>query len=166
MVGDVLKLNRVESGHDRFNPQTIELIIFCKNILEELSHLFTIKHKLIFNPVHNKITGKFDEKMLKSILVNLITNAVKYSPNGGKIEFEILSNNNLVSFIVSDEGLGIPEEDKKNLFSPFFRGNNIGSIPGTGLGLSIVHKSVELHDGKISFESNHGKGTNLRLFCR
>ena len=73
--------------------------------------------------------GKFDEKMMKSILVNLLTNAVKYSPNGGRIEFQILLQNESVIFIISDEGLGIPDEDKKNLFSPFFRGNNIGSIP-------------------------------------
>ena len=163
MVGDVLKLNKVELGNDRFYPKTMELIELCKKILDELTHLFSSQHELIFNYAPNEIMGKFDEKMMKSILVNLLTNAVKYSPNGGKIEFQILLQNESVFFIISDEGLGIPDEDKKNLFSPFFRGNNIGSIPGTGLGLSIVQKTVELHGGKINFESNTSKGTKFTV---
>jgi signal transduction histidine kinase len=102
-----------------------------------------------------------DEKLLKFIILNLLSNAVKYSPKGGEIGFKIHSNHDKLIFEISDEGMGIPEEDRIHLFDPFNRGSNIGDIHGTGLGMSIVKRSVEMYNGLIDYESEIGKGTKF-----
>jgi signal transduction histidine kinase len=92
-------------------------------------------------------------------LLNLLSNAFKYSPEGGKVSLEINADEVNLNFIVQDNGIGIPEDDRKHLFEPFHRGINVNEIPGTGLGLSIVQKSVEIHSGQIKCKSIQGKGT-------
>jgi len=161
MVSGVLDLNRAESGRLVFNPRETELISCLKEIIEEVKPLATEKHKLIFSAGEESIMGGFDEKMLKSVMINLLSNAIKYSPNGGKIKLTVERESNSVLLGVSDEGIGIPADDKANLFIPFFRAKNIGNISGTGLGLSIVKKNIELQSGKISFTSESGKGTSF-----
>ena len=104
-----------------------------------------------------------DPNLIRFIITNLVSNSVKYSPAGSSVNLELNNENDNIKIIVKDEGVGIPDFDKKNLFEPFHRGSNIGEIQGTGLGLSIVKKSVELHDGEINFISKEGKGTTFTV---
>ena len=100
---------------------------------------------------------------MRHILVNLLTNAIKYSPVGGTVWFELIAHEKTVTFRIQDQGIGIPKEDQKQLFQPFYRANNVGAIPGTGLGLVIVKKCVETHGGQISLESEVGVGTTFTV---
>jgi PAS domain S-box-containing protein len=166
LLDDVLTISHAESGKIMFNPMEIDLHKFCLELIEELKHYVDQNHEFIFNYQLEKTKFVIDPKLLRFILQNLLTNAFKYSPKGGKIEFQVtlLSKKRLIKIVISDEGIGIPEEDKKHLFEPFFRAKNIGEIPGTGLGLSIVKQSVDIHHGVIEYESNQGKGTKFIVF--
>jgi signal transduction histidine kinase len=104
-----------------------------------------------------------DEKLLLHILTNLLTNAIKYSPQDTTVLFGCSCENQEVIFEIKDEGIGIPPEDQKRLFESFHRAKNVGAIPGTGLGLAIVQKSVELHGGRITCTSEVGVGTTFRV---
>jgi len=100
-----------------------------------------------------------DEKLLNHILINLLTNAVKYSPRGGEIRLELSKADDDLILRVSDQGIGIPEEDQKHLFEPFHRASNTQQINGVGLGLVIALTSVEAWGGTIACESAIGRGT-------
>ena len=106
---------------------------------------------------------KMDDKLLRQILTNLLTNAIKYSPQNKKVEFQITVEHEQVKFVVSDHGIGIPKEDLENLFSAFHRGKNVGILPGTGLGLSIVKNCIDIHNGSISVESQLDIGTKFTV---
>ncbi len=161
MVSEVLDLNRAESGRLAYTPEKLELVSFLNEIFEEIKPLSKEKHDLKYIAEEDNITGSFDEKMLKSVVINLLSNAIKYSPDGGRVELKLRKKDNTVNISVSDNGMGIPEEDQINLFLPFFRAKNIGNISGTGLGLSIVRKNIELQKGEITFSSESGKGTTF-----
>jgi signal transduction histidine kinase len=96
-------------------------------------------------------------------MINLITNAIKFSPEDSPVELDMKRTEYYLEIAVIDHGMGIPEEDQKHLFDRFFRGKNASNIQGTGLGLNIVLKYLELLNGFISFESAIEKGTVFYL---
>jgi len=104
-----------------------------------------------------------DENLLRHILNNLLTNAVKYSKEGEAVELTLERLNGDAIFRVQDRGIGIPVADQKQLFGPFHRAGNASHLPGTGLGLVIVKRCVELHGGEISCESTEGAGTTFTV---
>jgi signal transduction histidine kinase len=104
-----------------------------------------------------------DRKLLRQILINLISNALKYSNAEEKVELQIFREDKDIVFHVLDRGIGIPPEDYPHLFESFHRAKNVGNIPGTGLGLSIVRKSVELHGGSITAKSEIDRGTTITV---
>jgi signal transduction histidine kinase len=100
-----------------------------------------------------------DEYLLRGIVLNLLTNAVKYSPDGGQILLTVHGSASMVDIRIRDEGIGIPQAEINRIFEPYYRGTNVASINGTGLGLSIVKGSVELLGGTISVERVLPTGT-------
>jgi signal transduction histidine kinase len=101
--------------------------------------------------------------LLRSILSNLITNAIKFSPGKEKVIVSIAEVGDHVEISVKDEGIGIPKDELDNIFEPFLRGKNAESIPGTGLGLSITKNAVELLKGKLHAESQLDSGTVFKV---
>lgn len=108
-------------------------------------------------------TIRADRDFLEHIFLNLLTNALKYSPENTTITIAVSSDESAWHFSVRDEGIGIPEEDIKDLFEPFQRASNVGSVKGTGLGLAIVKQYIELHGGTIEVQSTEGKGTTVTV---
>ncbi|MEP6610410.1 MAG: ATP-binding protein, partial [Mucilaginibacter sp.] len=108
-------------------------------------------------------TASLNPSLLKNCIINLVSNAIKYSGPDSLIEFCTEITNNNLTIIISDNGIGIPEEDQKHLFEAFFRAHNTGNIPGTGLGLNIVTRYTALMNGKISFKSEVDKGTSFTI---
>jgi len=104
-----------------------------------------------------------DERLLRHIFTNLLTNAVKYSDAGRAVRFEIGRVGAEVVCAIRDQGIGIPEADRQWLFSAFHRGHNVEDRPGTGLGLVIVKRCVDLQGGKINVESEVGEGTTVTI---
>jgi signal transduction histidine kinase len=173
LLSDILLIGKAEIDKSQFNPESLDLEKFCKNLVADIKLSAKKNHSIIFTiqgssaSTGNTIVApnskliSLDEKMLRHILTNLLTNAVKYSPQGGTVRFDLFYVPGEVIFRIQDEGIGIPEADQENLFSSFKRGSNVGSIPGNGLGLAIVKHYVDLHGGEISFASKPGIGTTF-----
>jgi len=142
-----------------FNPTVVDLGEFCQNLIEELHLEAANQQRIRFNWNGDPVRGNFDPKLLRQILSNLLTNALKYSPNGDPVDLELNREENQARIIIRDRGIGIPEKDQVNLFEPFHRAQNTGTINGTGLGLAIVKKAVDLHQGSISIQSQIDIGT-------
>jgi signal transduction histidine kinase len=104
-----------------------------------------------------------DKKLLKNILINLISNAVKFSPEDGQINIEAKCQQGVLSIKVIDVGIGISREDQQHLFTSFFRGKNVTNIQGTGLGLHIVKRYADLLQANVQLESELGKGTKVTV---
>ena len=116
--------------------------------------------KFIFETkIPNLITS--DKNLIRNILFNLFSNAIKFSESSTSIHISSILRDNLACISIRDEGIGISEEDKTHLFSSFFRGRNVVNIQGTGLGLHIVKKYIDLLGGSITLDSNLGKGTKI-----
>lgn len=107
-----------------------------------------------------------DKEKLLLALQNLVDNAIKYTPNGGKVEIKLKGEKDgMVSFVIKDNGVGIPKKDLPRLFSKFFRASNVMLMQtdGTGLGLFIVKSIIEKHGGRIEVASEEGKGTEFTI---
>lgn len=163
IMDDVLTISRVDTGKIKFAPKETNLEALCLGLIEDINLLLTKKHQLQFKFALKEKYFMLDERLLKYVLLNLLSNAIKYSNKGGKIIFNIgLDHDNLI-FEIEDEGIGIPEKDQSYLFEPFHRGENVGEIQGTGLGMSIVKRSVDVHNGSITFESKVNVGTKFTV---
>ena len=163
LMEEVLLLSRVEAGRLSLDPQPIDLATFCRRLVDEV--LSATHRRCPIELTLDSVEGETfaDERLLRHILINLLTNAVKYSPEGVAVQFFMVRMATRVRFEVVDHGIGIPEADQKWLFNAFQRGRNVGNIPGTGLGLVIVKRCVELHRGMIRVDSAVGRGTKVEV---
>jgi PAS domain S-box-containing protein len=159
LLDDILTINRAETGKLEFNPKLLVLEQFCHQFVEEMRLSAGNQHTITFTCEGNPIPVCLDEKLLRSILSNILSNAIKYSPKGGNVHLGLEFQFHEVILRVQDRGIGIFPEDQKQLFEPFHRGKNIRTIPGTGLGLIVVKKCVDLHQGTIQITSEAGIGT-------
>ncbi len=163
LLNDVLLIGQVEAGKLQFNPERLDVVQFCSTLVEELQLSAGSEHTITFTCQFPKLEGYLDEKLLRHILSNLLSNAIKYSPTSSTVNFELVCQNDLAVFHIQDSGIGIPLEDRQHLFESFHRAKNVGNIPGTGLGLSIVKRSVDLHGGNITVNSEVGVGTTFTV---
>jgi PAS domain S-box-containing protein len=163
LLDDVLLFSKAEAGKLEFNPTPLVLKNFCSDLVEEIQLGIGEKHKITFVYSGPCLNLCMDEKLLLHILTNLLTNAIKYSPQNTIVHFGCYCEDGEVIFEIQDQGIGIPLEDQKQLFESFHRAKNVGSIPGTGLGLAIVQKSVERHRGRITVNSEVGVGTTFKV---
>lgn len=161
LMDDVLMVNRAESGRTVLQRSNVDLHSICNNVLEEVEVLAEDHHDIVLNYATQRNYFLVDQKQIELILQNLISNAIKYSPNGGEININVSADEKNLEFRISDTGIGIPEEDLPRLFEPFHRSKNSLDIQGTGLGLSIVKHAVEIHGGKIEVESREGFGSTF-----
>ncbi len=161
ILEDFLSLGKLEEGKVEMNPEVFEVRPFLEEVLEDFSSFVKPGQHLTLDCPEG-MTIETDKKMFRQVMINLISNAIKYSEEGNiNITFEDSSKHYLIS--VSDQGMGIPNSDKKNMFSRFFRAGNAINIEGTGLGLNIVQKHLELLGGDIDFESEVGVGTTFYI---
>ncbi len=181
LLDDVLTIGQAEAGKLTFTPSPMDLVAFCRDLVESLQMSIHPQYKLNFVVVGDGSDAQMDEKLLEHILTNLLTNAIKYSPDGGTVQFDLicdalgacpLGNHFLLPekgdrrwavFRIQDRGIGIPPQDVERLFESFGRASNVGTIPGTGLGLAIVKRCVDLHGGEITVESEMGVGTTFMV---
>jgi signal transduction histidine kinase/CheY-like chemotaxis protein len=163
LVDDLFLFQKFESSQAKFKLQPIDLVRFFSDLIAEQRYKASDLHKLIFQTMGEPTKFWGDEVLLRQIFVGLVSNAIKYSPNGGNIEVCLNDKDSQVTVCIKDEGIGIPLEDRENLFQPFYRGSNVDTIPGTGLGLAIAKACIELHGGQIALESQVGQGTQVTV---
>jgi signal transduction histidine kinase len=163
LLTDILTLTRAEAGELDYKPQLINVENFCLNLLEDVQMFSHTNHIIKFIKHGQSFRANLDEKLLYSILSNLLLNAIKYSLSGGSISLVLNSQPDTTIFQVIDEGIGISPAEQARLYEPFFRSQNVEGIVGTGLGLPIVKKCVERHQREILVESKVGVGTTFTV---
>jgi len=162
LLDEVLLLGSTEIGL-RYKPESIGLIELCTELTEDLQFRHSDSHAISFVHQGNCDQAVMDASLLRHILTNLLSNAFKYSPHGGDIQFKLCCQNDTAIFHVQDQGIGIPINGQAHLFETFYRCGNVGKIQGTGLGLAIVKKCVELHEGQIQLCSGDGISTTFTV---
>ena len=162
LLDDFLSISKIEEGGIKIYPDEFRIKKFIGSICSEMQMI--IKTNQQINYTHNGDEFSYiDSKILKNILYNLISNAIKYSPNEKEIEVISTLKENYLVITIKDYGIGIPEKDQNHLFERFYRCENASTIQGTGLGLNIVSNYVDLLKGEISFESEENEGTMFTL---
>lgn len=159
ILNDFLSVEKLESGKQTVSKEVFELHSFLSDLVDEISPNLKKGQTIQLNAVPISIFS--DEQILKNILLNLISNASKYSNEESIIFLESTTKGAFVQISVKDTGIGIPDAEKKNLFNRFFRAKNATNIQGTGLGLNIVKKYLDSLGGSIDFESKEGEGSTF-----
>lgn len=162
ILNEFLSLEKLETGKVQFNPVYVEIGEFINDILEEIQ-LIAKENQFILHTHTGNLKVYIDRYLVKNILINLLSNAIKYSQSGKNIELITEMTEGQLIFLVKDKGMGIPEEDQKQMFSRFFRATNVYNIKGTGLGLTIVKHYLDLMGGRISFVSKLNVGTTFKV---
>src|SRR6266850_222601 len=166
MVGDLLDRSRIEGGRLELRFQECE----ARRIVQDTFDLFSSvsqSHELVLNLPEKPVLIHCDPLRIEQVLNNLISNALKYSPDGGKVELSLEELDDDVVVRVSDQGLGIPEDELPYIFEPFRRSRTPREdIPGVGLGLSVAQRIVQAHGGRIEAESRIGIGTTFRVYLQ
>jgi PAS domain S-box-containing protein len=160
LLEDFLSLGKLDEGKVGINVQQLNLHELIQDTVEEMRGLIINGQQISYNHSGDEIVES-DKKLIKNVLINLVSNAIKFSEKNGLISIASIVKNNEATISVKDEGIGISSEDKAHLFSSFFRGKNAINIQGTGLGLHIVKRYSDLLGGRINVESELGKGTTV-----
>ena len=160
ILEDFLSLGKLDEGKVRVDLTEFDLLEFINETIEEMKGLLKKDQQMIPGYSGDR-TIHSDKKLLKNIIINLITNAIKFSEEGSDIYIQTKVENGSAFISVIDKGIGIGKEDQDHLFSSFFRGANATNIAGSGLGLHIVKRYTDLLKGDVHLQSELGKGTTL-----
>ena len=166
LINDVLDFQRLGAGKMKLDIQSHDINEMLAEVQETMT-LYAEKHsiKMSFASSDDLSKAEFDRAKMIQVLTNLVSNAVKFTPEKGRVSVIAQSRDSDWIISVSDTGMGIPKEEFSKIFDPFYRVNRRGEhIQGTGLGLAIVNKIVKLHDGRIEVESQVGQGTIFTIF--
>lgn len=162
LLEDFLSLGKLEEGRVQTQTDEVHLKDFLEDVVDEMRAILKAEQEL--KVLCECVTAVYtDKKLLKNILINLISNAVKFSGVDGKIAILARPVDGNLELSVTDNGLGISEEDQQHLFTSFFRGKNVVNIQGTGLGLHIVKRYADLLNGSVKLQSELDKGTTITL---
>lgn len=161
LLNDFLSLGKLEEGKVKVAFSETEIKSFFQEFLQEVGSIKKAKQKINFTYDGVACTVMTDQLLLKNILMSLLSNAIEYSSFDAEIELAVELKRDNLKIRVSDQGIGIPEEEQHQIFRRFYRGQNANNIEGTGLGLNIAKKYIRLLKGTIEFTSQVNKGTTF-----
>jgi two-component system sensor histidine kinase VicK len=161
MINGFLNISHLESGKIKLKKETFDMRLLLEELIEDF-HMITNTHEIVLHTCANAMLHA-DREKISSVVSNLISNAIKYSPHGKLIEVSCSSAQDHIQVSIRDEGMGIKEEDRKHLFERFYRisTSHRENISGFGIGLYLSKEIVERHDGKIWLESQSGIGSTF-----
>ncbi|MFI5187256.1 MAG: sensor histidine kinase, partial [Chitinophagales bacterium] len=162
LLEDFLSLGKLEEGKVTVSISSFAVKEFMDDVIEEMKVIQKNGQQIIYN-YKGEESFTTDKRLLKNILINLFSNALKFSPENSRVWIETENSNQHLNVEIKDEGVGIPEEDQHHLFATFFRGKNVINIQGTGLGLPIVKRYIDLLKGDISLHSELEVGTAVKF---
>ena len=162
ILNDFLSMDKLEQGKVSSTPSKFEFTHFINDVAEEFQDT-SEKHTIKVKHHHEDIWVNQDKEMIRNVIINLVSNGIKYSPENSTINISTALASDQVTFQIEDEGMGIPDEDQKHLFERFFRAGNVTNLQGTGLGLNIVKRYLDLMGGVIEFKSAVNKGTTFKV---
>ena len=162
MTDELLIISEIETKGINTTRDRIDLVAFCQELTVEFAQTY-LDYQIQFNTNLLSLEVEIDCRLLRSILTNILTNAVRYSPSDRAIQIKLSTSSDFVFFAVKDRGIGIPKEDTQSIFEPFHRGKNVSNIPGTGLGLNIVKRFVDFLEGSTSISTKVDRGTQITI---
>ncbi|WP_258104295.1 PAS domain-containing sensor histidine kinase [Marinoscillum sp. MHG1-6] len=162
ILNDFLSLEKLEAGAIECLMEEVDMQAFTQEVIDDLSGIKKTGQKFKFDH-KGAVIFTTDPRLLKNVLINLISNAIKYSPENSAVDIIQEISEDTLNIEIKDRGMGIPLEEQKDLFQRFFRAKNAFNIQGTGLGLHIVDKYISLLSGEIKLESEEGKGTTIKI---
>jgi signal transduction histidine kinase len=162
LLRNALTFSRADAGKIKAERQAVDLRAVAQEIARDLQQNYG-EHQIVVTVRGAARLPQLDPSLAREILINLLTNAAKYSPGGCQIDVEVFTGATEVRIKVTDHGIGVSPADQKTIFDAFRRGANVGDIPGTGLGLAITKRAVETHGGTITVESKIGSGTTFTV---
>ncbi len=162
MLDEILILRKSERVGAEFNPEPLDMREFCETLIAEVQTTAP-SHRIIFSSSGECAPADADPNLMRQVITNLLSNAVKYSPGRDRVMVDLVCGETEIVLRVSDEGIGIPEEDQEHLFEMFHRARNVAGISGTGLGLPIVKQAVDAHHGSIQMVSELNIGTTFTI---
>lgn len=161
LLDEFLSLDKLEQGKWSVHFTEVDVKTYMSEILEELEGISKNGQHILYSH-QGKSSAILEKQILRNVLLNLLSNAIKYSDKD--IELQTLVHEDHMLVLVCDQGIGIPEEEQKNLFTRFFRATNALNVQGTGLGLHIVKRYLELINGSIDFTSKQNEGTTFTVY--
>lgn len=162
MTDELLVIGKIDTEKINIEVEKLDLVQFCQELVVEFKQTH-LSSKIKFTSDRTQLQIKMDYRLLRSILINILSNSVRYSPKNSLIKLKLTTTNHLIKFIIEDQGIGIPPEDLTAVFEPFHRGKNVSNIPGTGLGLNIVKRFVDILEGEINIISHLDRGTTVKI---
>ncbi|OYW18829.1 MAG: hypothetical protein B7Z54_05250 [Sphingobacteriales bacterium 12-47-4] len=162
ILEDFLSLGRLDENKVMVSHSTFDLEELLHETAEELKPVLKKEQKVVIEHSGEKMVHT-DKRLVKNILINLSSNAAKFSGEGKPITIQSLVVDHFLTIDVIDKGIGIPEDDQQHLFSSFFRGSNAINIQGTGLGLHIVKRYADLLHGTVHLQSKLDEGTTITI---
>ncbi len=161
LLNDYLSLGKLEEGKLKVTYTETDIKAFFDEFLQEIGSIKKVKQKIHFTHEGIECTVMTDKFLLKNILTNLLSNAIEYSPHDAEIQLSAELKKETLKIRVTDQGIGIPENEQHQIFKRFYRGQNANNVEGTGLGLNIAKKYIRLLKGTIEFTSQLNKGTTF-----
>jgi signal transduction histidine kinase len=161
IINDILDISKIEAGEMELRPESFAVQETVEEVINIMLPQAQKKRIRLTNKITDALTVNADRAKIKQVLYNLLSNAVKFTPAGGSVSIDANINNELLTIIVCDTGIGISAEDKETLFHPFKQIDSFYNRQheGTGLGLALVSKIIEMHNGSINVNSEPGKGS-------
>ncbi|MFQ5580200.1 MAG: ATP-binding protein [Nitrospiria bacterium] len=166
MINDLLDLVKLESGKMAVNRDPLQSDKFIKGLVLSIENAALEKGVSLSTSIEEMPPILADGSKLEKIVLNLLTNAIKFTPSGGRVSIQAEKKGEVLILTVEDSGIGIPEEHMDHIFDRFWQGKVLsrGKYQGTGIGLSIVKESVEIQGGQVSVKSQPGRGTNVTIY--
>ena len=165
LINDLLNVTRIEEGRFLYKPEKMQIEGIVVNVIQDDEEIIKMKDINVSFKKSKKLLPLvvIDQEKMSLAIHNLLDNALKYTPEKGKIEISLEEKDSNIIFKIKDTGVGIPEDQKERIFTKFFRGSNVIKLEteGSGLGLYTTKNIIESHKGKIWFESEEDKGTTF-----
>lgn len=165
LINDLLNVSRIEEGRFLYKQELLNLEDIVSTVIDSSQELLKMKKMELSYEKPKEVLPQIsaDREKMELVIQNLLENAVKYTPEGGKIDITLERDQNNVIFKIKDTGVGIPESQHERIFTKFFRGDNVIRMEteGSGLGLYTTRNIIDAHKGKIWFDSEEGKGTTF-----
>lgn len=163
LIEALVKLSRLETGiiHVNIKKQPLQPVL---DAVKSQFHGIAAKKEIVFETVPTKEASAFDIKWTIEAVANIVDNAIKYTPRGGSVTVRVSSYPSFIRMDVSDDGIGIPEEEQARIFSRFYRSKTVSDEPGVGIGLYLAREVMKAQNGYIRLSSKPGEGSTFSLF--
>ncbi len=163
LMDSVVTINREESIGVTYTPKRLHIAGICREIVMDIQLLYRDSHTIGYSVVGEDIAHQWDERLIRQLVINLLSNAIKYSPKETHVSMTLAHEAEEVIITVTDQGIGIPEDDFDRIFESFHRGSNVGTIEGTGLGMPLIKQAVDAHGGTVDIQSAVDQGSTFTV---